>query len=270
LALLVVGFFGFLFGFTGVEAYHGQHHLAEELGGCTSASAPGACAAGLDALNGRVPAEGQPAAILVIRTLGLRQIVVEGTSSIDLENGPGLLVGSAPPGTGGDTVIAGRRSTYGAPFAHLPELRPGTTIGVTGALGTFNYSVTAVRTVLPGSPLPASPTSQGRLTLVTSNEPFSPSGLVVVTARLVSKPLASVPLQAAAVPPATFGLAGDGSALAPAILWGEAIIGVLILAWVLARRSRQHWMIYAMAAPVVIALALLCYGNVAALLAATL
>jgi len=260
LALLLAGFAAYLFGFTGVEAFHSQHRLAEQLGG----------AAGLAALNGRTPPEGQPVAVLYIPSTGLRQIVVEGTSSLDLENGPGLLIGSAPPGTAGDVVIAGRRTTYGSPFAHLDALTKGTTVTVTGALGKFEYQVAGIKIVSPGSPLPAGPTSAARLTLVTSTPAVTATSLLLVTADLVGKPVAKVPLTAAAVPPAQFGLGGDGSAMTPAILWGEALIGVMLLAWFLSRRSKKTWLIYGITTPVVIATAILCFANVAALLPATL
>jgi len=260
LALLLAGFAAYLFGFTGVEAFHAQHRLAEQLGGT----------AGLAALNGRTPPEGQPVAILDVPAIGLRQIVVEGTSSLDLENGPGLLIGSAPPGTAGDVVIAGRRTTYGSPFAHLSALTKGTSVEVTGALGRFEYRVTGIKIVSPGSPLPAGPTSAARLTLVTSNPAVTATSLLLVTADLVGKPVAKVPLTAAALPPTQFGLGGDGSAMTPAILWGEALIAVVLFAWFLSRRSRKTWLIYGITTPIVIAAAILCFANAAALLPATL
>jgi sortase A len=258
--LMVVAFAAYLFGFTSLEAFHSQHRLAEQLAG----------SAGLAALNGTTPAEGQAVAILAIPTLGIRQIVVEGTSSEDLEAGPGLLIGSAPPGTRGDVVIAGRRTTYGSPFARIDSLHPGDPLVVTGALGKFTYVVTATRVVSPGSPLPAGPTAGARLTLVTSTPAVRATSLLIVTAGLVGKPVASVPVSAAARPPTQFGLAGVSSATAPAILWGEALIAVLLVAWYFVRRSRKGWLVYGLAAPIVIATALLCFANVAALLPATL
>jgi hypothetical protein len=58
--------------------------------------------------------------------------------------------------------------------------------------------------------------------------------------------------------------------MTPTILWGEALIATLLLAWYLLRRSRRTWLVYGLAAPVVIATALLCFANAAALLPATL
>jgi hypothetical protein len=74
----------------------------------------------------------------------------------------------------------------------------------------------------------------------------------------------------AALPPAEFGLAGDSAATAPAIGWGLALVAALLSAWYLLRRSRRTWLVYGLATPVVIAVAILCFANAAALLPATL
>jgi LPXTG-site transpeptidase (sortase) family protein len=260
MGLLVVAFAFYLFGFTSIEAFHSQHRLAEQLAG----------SAGLAALNGRTPPVGQAVAILAIPAIGIRQVVLEGTTSKDLESGPGLLIGSAPPGTAGNVVIAGRRTTFGSTFARIDTLQRGDPIVVTGALGKFSYVVTATRIVSPGSPLPAGPTTAGRLTLVTSTPAVRATSLLIVTADLVGKPVAYVPLKAAGLPPAQFGLAGDGAATVPAILWGAALVAVLLGSWYLLRRSGKTWLVYGLATPVVIATALLCFASVAALLPATL
>jgi sortase A len=262
MGLFVAAFAAYLFGFTSLEAFHSQHRLAVQLVPLGTA--------GLAALNGRTPPAGQAVAILSIPTIGIRQVVVEGTSSKDLESGPGLLIGSAPPGTAGDVVIAGRRTTFGSTFARLDTLQKGDLVAVTGALGKFNYVVTAKRVVSPGSPLPAGPTTAGRLTLVTSNPAVLAKSLLIVTADLLGKPVAAVPLKSAGLPSAQFGLAGDDAAALPAILWGLALVGVLLFAWYVLRRSRKTWLVYGLAAPIVIATALLCFANVAALLPATL
>lgn len=258
-ALLLAGFGAYLFGFTPVEALHAQHHLADELDG----------AAGLAALNGRVPPEGAAVGILRIPALGLRQILVEGTSAKDLEAGPGVMVGSAPPGTRSDVVVAGRRATFGAPFAHLARLSAGDEIEVTAALGTFTYRVTGSDLVASGHDLRLGRSDEGRLLLVTAGSVFGGGGLFVVTAALTSRAVASVAAGSSAQPPPNFGLSGDSGAVAPAILWGEALIAVLVIAWYVARRSAKGWLVYALSAPVVIALALVCFVNVAALLPAT-
>jgi hypothetical protein len=76
MGLFVAAFAAYLFGFTSLEAFHSQHRLAVQLVPLGTA--------GLAALNGRTPPAGQAVAILSIPTIGIRQVVVEGTSSKDL------------------------------------------------------------------------------------------------------------------------------------------------------------------------------------------
>src|ERR1700675_3351750 len=62
------------------------------------------------------PVQGQPVAILTIPRLGVQNVVVEGTTSSRTTEGPGHYRGSALPGRPGNSVIIGRRTTYGKPF----------------------------------------------------------------------------------------------------------------------------------------------------------
>jgi len=59
---------------------------------------------------------------LSIPRIGLRAVVIEGTSSHSLLLGPGHMTGSAIPGTVGNAVIAGHRDTF---FRHIHRLRNG-------------------------------------------------------------------------------------------------------------------------------------------------
>ena len=65
------------------------------------------------------PRPGDPVAILSLPTIGSRSIVVEGTRSDELMCGPGHLRSSPLPGRAGNSVVFGRRTTYGAPFSDL-------------------------------------------------------------------------------------------------------------------------------------------------------
>ena len=77
---------------------------------------------------GRSRRDGQALAELRIARIGLRAVVVRGTTPADLREGPGLLAGTPLPGQHGTTAIAGHRTTYGAPFRHLDALRRGDAI----------------------------------------------------------------------------------------------------------------------------------------------
>lgn len=77
-------------------------------------------------------------------------IVNEGTDTATLKKGPGHLIGSALPGEDGKCVVAGHRTTYGAPFNRVDELDNGDRILVE-TLGNerFVYLVTDQFEVVP-------------------------------------------------------------------------------------------------------------------------
>jgi sortase A len=253
-------FAAFLFLFTPLQASRAQQRLLSELHG----------SAGLATLTGHVPPEGKAVAILDILEMHLDQVVVEGTSATDLTSGPGLMPGSALPGTPGNTVIAGRRYLYGKPFSALGSLKRGDAIQVVSSYGTFNYVVTGTHVVEPGQPDPVAPTADNRLTLVTSNASLAPTARVVAEASLVSPPV-DVHVSAIGLPPLSErALSGNPGSLVPAILWGLALLAVLALTVRLYRRWHKTGPIYLMTTPVLLALAVLVFQNLAHLLPATL
>ena len=119
--------------------------------------------------------------MVTIPQIGLEQVFVEGSSSEQTRNGPGLKTDSVLPGQTGLSVLVGHRSTSGAAFAHLDELRPGDTIEVTTGQGRFTYVVDLVRTSdAPATQVQVVP---ARLTLVTSDPAFAPDRTLMVSAR---------------------------------------------------------------------------------------
>ncbi len=91
-------------------------------------------------------------------------VVVSDTESDSLKLGPGHLATSAPPGTLGNTVIAGHRDTH---FRFLEQLRPGDPIILDRPDGLrLSYRVTRTEVFDEGSPL-LEPTEPSSLTLVT-------------------------------------------------------------------------------------------------------
>ena len=86
--------------------------------------------------------EGEPLGRLEIPRLGLSSIVVTGTQSSSLTKGPGWYRGTFLPGERQLIYIAGHRTTYLAPFAHIDSLRAGDRVILELPYGTFVYSVT--------------------------------------------------------------------------------------------------------------------------------
>ncbi len=94
---------------------------------------------------------GSAVARLRIPSLGVDEIVVNGTDSESLERGPGRYLGSAMPGEGELVYVAGHRTTYGAPFSEIDRLRKGDRVVLELPYATFEYAVTGHRIVTADS-----------------------------------------------------------------------------------------------------------------------
>jgi sortase A len=77
------------------------------------------------------------------------KVVVEGVGVHDLRDGPGHYPGTAVPGQVGNFVVSGHRTTYGAPFNRVDELKPGDAIVVETRDTWYTYRVTATEVVAP-------------------------------------------------------------------------------------------------------------------------
>jgi sortase A len=78
---------------------------------------------------------------LIVPRLSLNTIVVNGTDHASLTKGPGRYLGSYMPGERQLVYVAGHRTTYLAPFAHIERLRRGDPITFKLPYATFFYRV---------------------------------------------------------------------------------------------------------------------------------
>jgi sortase A len=79
---------------------------------------------------------------LTVPRMGLKSVFVHGTRwGPDLSQGPGHYPQSSLPGVGRTMAIAGHRTTFGAPFRHIDDLRRGDPITVALPYATFHYRV---------------------------------------------------------------------------------------------------------------------------------
>lgn len=101
---------------------------------------------------------------LSIPRIGLRAVVLEGTSSHSLLLGPGHMTGSAIPGTSGNAVIAGHRDTF---FRHLQNLKIGDGIYVLRSAKRFHYTVISKKVVQANDISVLRASKGGELTLIT-------------------------------------------------------------------------------------------------------
>jgi sortase A len=122
-------------------------------------------------------------------SIGLDWVTGVGVSTAHLKRGPGWMPGTAPPGAGGNTVISGHRTTYGAPFNRIDELTIGARITVDlGATGQAVYEVKDRFVVTPDMISVAYPTDASVLTLTTCTPTGSAKYRLVVQAVQVSGP----------------------------------------------------------------------------------
>jgi sortase A len=212
--------------------------------------------AGATAPTGPVVPAGDPVAVVTATSIGLDQVVVEGTASGDTLAGPGHLRNTVLPGQVGTSVLMGRSATYGGPFGDLHELSTGDTISVVGAQGTVDFTVVGVRRA--GDPQPQ-PLADGaaRLTLVTSEGDGRLSALRPRDALYVDadapKGFAAPSGRPAAVPDSEKALATDDAAY-PLLALALALLLALTLAVVAARQRWSAPLVWVIASPVAIAL----------------
>lgn len=252
LGLLCVGFAVFVAGFSGFQEGHFQSSslrtFQNALGNALAPTGP--------------VADGTPVAVLDIPAIGVHDlVVVEGTTGRDLMRGPGHRRDTALPGQQGVSVLLGRRSAFGGPFAHLAALRVGDRIEVTTGQGRFTYTVNAYGSST--HPV-ADPGVPARIVLGTADSDWAPSGTVLVGARLDGTP-APDPGGRPAQIAADKALAGDDSALPALQLWALALLAAVGVT-VLAVRLWKPAAAYLACVPVLGALLWCVYENAAALL----
>lgn len=165
---------------------------------------------------------GTPVALLQIPSIGVKEVVGEGTTSAVLMSGPGHVRSTVFPGGAGTSIIFGRAAAYGGPFGRLDELHKGESIKVVTQVGTSTFRVVDTRRA--GDVIPPLAAGRGRLTLATATgSRFVPSGVLWVDADLVGNPVPAAPPSVHRVPPSESPLGIDTAGLWVLALW----LGVL-------------------------------------------
>ncbi|GAA2953215.1 sortase [Microbacterium schleiferi] len=157
--------------------------------------------------------DGAPVALLEIPSIGVREVVVEGTDSEATQLGPGHRRDTVLPGQAGISVIMGRAAAYGGPFGRIQQLDPGETFTVITGQGEHDYEVIGLRYAGDPAP-PALKGGEGRLVLVSARGlPYLPVATVRVDAKLVSdaQPTGLRQTRFATLDPAEKELQGDTS-----------------------------------------------------------
>lgn len=142
------------------------------------------------------PGDSEAVARIIIPAIKIDEIVVAGTDVDALRKGPGHYSWTPLPGQPGNASIAGHRTTYGAPFANIGNLRPNDRITVQTAQGEFIYEVLSQDLPTKGY-LIVSPDrvdllhdkGNNLLTLTSCHPRFSNRQRIVVQAKLLGNPV---------------------------------------------------------------------------------
>ncbi len=248
LGVLIILLVGYVYVFTPLSAQRAQHTLFHEITADPART--------FDLAVGKIPAEGSPVAVLEIPALHLDQAVVQGTDAQDLRSGPGHLPSTALPGQAGNAVIMARRATFGAPFGAIGSLHKGAVITVIDGYGTFRYRVAGVVYATGGRHDVVTPTDSNRLTLATASSGFFPRGRLAVIARLEGKPFPGTVEPRLRVASSELGLSGDPASGLLFVLWTLLFFALLSGAAWLLRHWDQPIVVYLLAVPVLLVVAL--------------
>jgi hypothetical protein len=243
LALTALGFIAWVGLFSGLHYDKAQLNaydtLRVELAAGTAPNGP------TSSTTGQLLPLGVPVAVLSIPAIGLRTVILEGTTGAVLENGPGHARNTVMPGQAGVSVVLGRQAAYGGPFGGLASLVPGDSIKVVTGQTVAAYKVIDLRRA--GDPLPPAPAAgAGRMILVTADgAPLDPSGVLRVDADETSKP---APAPGGTMPALSLpenAMYTDPSAWLPIVLWGQLLVLVAFaLSWLWTAWGKwQTWII---------------------------
>lgn len=144
---------------------------------------------------------GEPLGRLQIDRIGLNAVFLQGTSTGVLQRGPGHYPTTQLPGQGGTVAIAGHRTTYGAPFRYINEIRDGDEIRLRMPYAAFTYKVEKHEIVDPGDVEVVNRVGYDRVVLTACHPLYSAAKRWVVFARLQAIETFAIPGQGGWLPP---------------------------------------------------------------------
>jgi len=97
----------------------------------------------------RLPALGAGLGRIYVPRIALARVMVEGTTTADLQEGPGHVPGTPMAGELGNFSVSGHRTTYGQPFNRLDEVLPKDHVVVETRTDFVTYRVTGQTDVDP-------------------------------------------------------------------------------------------------------------------------
>lgn len=214
---------------------------------------------------------------ITIPTIEVDKFVVAGVETDDLKRGPGLFLGSPLPGQLGNVAIAGHRTTYGAPFGRINEVKKGDRITLETSAGTYTYIANSAPRIVPATAIEVVKTkdpTQATLTLVSCHPKWTSAKRIIVVASLdetvvaqPATPIADTPMTDA---PLSEGWFHDPSAWPTVIALAIALIAIYVITKRIVRRRKQRLIVYPLSLAVFGPVLFVFFENLSRLLPANL
>ncbi|MEY4632981.1 MAG: hypothetical protein RLZ18_353 [Actinomycetota bacterium] len=208
-----------------------------------------------------------------IPSIKVSKWIIAGVGYKQLEKGPGLFAGSPLPGQLGNVAIAGHRTTYGAPFSRIDEVKKGDTITIDTSFGSFTYEVNGAPRIVNATDVAVVKTkdkSIASLTLVSCHPKWTSKQRIIVTAVLIPKitPLPTTMFEDTSdnIEVLNEGWFHDLSAIPQTIGLAMLLIGMAIGAAVIRRRGRSRWLVYPITAIIFAPVLFVFFGYITRLL----
>jgi LPXTG-site transpeptidase (sortase) family protein len=128
---------------------------------------------------------GEPIGKIIIQSIGLDVVMIEGAGRGDLREGPGHWPETPFPGQGGNFVVSGHRTTYGAPFRKFDKVKAGDAIELVLPYAIAHYTVTRVIIVYPDEVEEVAQLGREQVSLAACHPLYSAKQRIVVQGDLV-------------------------------------------------------------------------------------
>lgn len=246
--LLLLSFVAYQLWGTGISEGRAQSELARRFASTTTTSISPTPTTEPQPLQ---PRTGDIVGKISIPSIGVSKWLIAGVGYKQLEQGPGLFSGSPLPGQRGNVAIAGHRTTYGAPFSRINELKKNDTVVVTTATSTYTYVINRDPFIVSAHDVGVVRTkdpSVAALTLVSCHPKWTSKQRIIVTALLEKQESAQPPTTYEATNQVTEvlneGWFHDLSSIPQTIGLAVLLIAIWIGGVLIKRQGRSPWAVY--------------------------
>lgn len=246
--LLLLAFVAYQLWGTGISESRAQNKLAQQFNNITTTTVVSTPVATQPPV---APKKGDIIGRIKIPTLDVSKWLVAGVGYEQLEKGPGLFSGSPLPGQLGNVALAGHRTTYGAPFGRINELKDGDQILIDTSYGSYVYIVNSAPKIVSANAVQVVKTTDrtvASLTLVSCHPKWTSKQRIIVTATLQKQETASPATEFQTDESDTEvlneGWFHDLSTLPQTLGLVLLLIGIWVGAFIIERRGRSKWAVY--------------------------